>query len=71
MELRTANASGEGSARGPVSPLSQDVLNSVRMVTEELRITMGSEPRKFIEVAEYKSFSAGKKNKKKNMAAGK
>lgn len=27
------------------------------MVTEEVRIMTGSEPRKFITVAEYKSFS--------------
>lgn len=58
----------QNTVRGHISPLSQDVLNSVRMVTGELRITMGSEPRKFIEVAEYKSFTG---KKKKNMAAGK
>lgn len=50
------------SARRHISPLSQDVLNSVRTLASELRITMGSEPRKFMEVAEYKSFS-GKKNR--------
>lgn len=61
MKLRISNASTKHSACGHISPLSQDVLNSVRMVTGELRITMGSEPRKFIEVAEYKSFS-GKKH---------
>lgn len=43
-------------------------MNSVRKGGSELRIRMGSEPRKFIEVAEYKSFSG--KKKKKKMAAG-
>lgn len=50
---------------GRIPPLSKDDLNSVRMMTGELRIMTGSEPRKFIEVAEYKSFPG------KNTAAGK
>ena len=32
-------------------------MNSVRMETGELRIRTGSEPRKFIDVAEYRLFS--------------
>lgn len=40
-----------------ILPLSQELLNSVRMETGELRISTGSEPRKFIEVAEYSALS--------------
>lgn len=40
-----------------ILPWSQELLNSVRMETGELRIRTGSEPRKFIEVAEYRLFS--------------
>lgn len=40
-----------------ILPLSQELLNSVRMMLEELRIRTGSEPRKFIEVAEYRVLS--------------
>lgn len=38
------------------SPLSQELLNSVRRAKFELRRTTGSEPKKLMDVAEYKSF---------------
>lgn len=61
MKLRMQNTSTKHTVYCHILPLSQDVLNSVRMGTSELRIRMGSEPRKFIEVAEYKLFSGKKK----------
>lgn len=41
------------------SPLSQELLNSVRRAKSELRRTTGSEPKKLIDVAEYRSFPVG------------
>lgn len=38
------------------SPLSQELLNSVRRGKSELRRTTGSEPKKLMDVAEYRSF---------------
>lgn len=38
------------------SPLSQELLNSVRRAKSELRRTTGSEPKKLMDVAEYRSF---------------
>lgn len=40
------------------SPLSQELLNSVRRAMFELRRITGSEPKKLIDVAEYRSFPA-------------
>lgn len=45
-------------------PLSHELLNSVRMETGELRIKTGSEPRKFMDVAEYKFLSGGNRQEK-------
>ena len=41
------------------SPLSQELLNSVRRAKSELRRTTGSEPKKLMDVAEYRSFPVG------------
>lgn len=41
------------------SPLSQELLNSVRRAKFELRRTTGSEPKKLMDVAEYRSFPVG------------
>lgn len=38
------------------SPLSQELLNSVRRAKSELRRTTGSEPKKLMDMAEYRSF---------------
>lgn len=38
------------------SPLSQELLNSVRRAKFELRRITGSEPKKLMDVAEYRSF---------------
>lgn len=45
--------------RGGNSPLSQELLNSVRRAKSELRRTTGSEPKKLMDVAEYRSFPFG------------
>lgn len=42
--------------QGGGSPLSQELLNSVRRAESELRRTTGSEPKKLMDVAEYRSF---------------
>lgn len=36
--------------------MSQELLNSVRRAKSELRRTTGSEPKKLMDVAEYRSF---------------
>lgn len=36
--------------------MSQELLNSVRRAESELRRTTGSEPKKLMDVAEYRSF---------------
>lgn len=41
------------------SPLSQELLNSVRTAKSELRRITGSEPKKLMDVAEYRSFPVG------------
>lgn len=48
---------GKISQRLSDSPLSQLLLVSVRRGNNELRNTTGSEPKKFMEVAEYRSLS--------------
>lgn len=39
--------------------MSQELLNSVRRVVLELRKTTGSEPKKLMDVAEYRSLPVG------------
>lgn len=47
------------------SPLSQELLNSVRRAKFELRRTTGSEPKKLMDVAEYRSFPVGQEQEMK------
>jgi len=52
-----------------ISPLSQVLANSVRMISSVLRIITGSEPRKLIEVAVYNAPSARDKKHEKDDVA--
>lgn len=52
------------------SPLSQELLNSVRRAKFELRRTTGSEPKKLMDVAEYRSFPVGQEKQKRKKIPG-